>query len=778
MSFIPRLIQRLILAFVMHLLTTEAVAAGIYSQLVVSFNSERPFSQSYSKSEHSLTLEFQKTAPNELAAFEQYDERLIRRVLITDLGPAGTAVKLILRDRNVRAIVNKFQEPFRVSIDLYDADYEEERDPNTGMPLVGGAQKQGDSPETAGSMKFVAPLGDAGSSPIPADAPQGAQAAGKMKLLHPTPELFANPDEMASAMRNTPDGIGKAWREFPPYVYRIQTAAYEEGMKATAAKLPNVAQALNSAQAMADYAGKLFNLGHEAKALVAYQQVLHLDPTLFDKDALHLWKFAETQLGTGNLTLARGYYEAINEKHPESPLAHFARLRSLDVAAIRLLTQDKAADLGQLLPSLDQVRPRHNGELTALVAIRRAYWGPGGVQSKADAARLPKLEPAARADLGAAYPAVESSRTAFLAASLLMNDMVAPSEAWQRAAGPFAEAYFKRFSGAAAEPYRQNLKDALHAKLNANLQAKVTEGKLIEAIDDYETLPATLKSIKKTPKTAWALAEAYRKLSQQDKAIDLYQAAAKTDDDGPDRFKAEFWLAHTAGERAAELKKGGNQETQARLAKLSREADKASEATWKRMKPDEQEQVAVAYKEPFEKAVTGNAKLRTAPKIVLSNWTKALATKTSTGGGDATDMNRNFSPSGAAVILLSDLGKRFAELGMPEERRQAIGLLKSMKPSEFEDDKAAKQLWANQLMSLAEDYRKGSQFLDAGRIYSLIGAESENWEGRAEALYKGGLLLYRAGRREEALEAFKKAGEDGNNLFYANLAKERLAQLQ
>ncbi len=771
-----RLIQLLILMLVSF--TGNAFGAGIYSQLVVSFNSERPFTQTYSKSEHSLTLEFQKTAPNELAAFEQYDERLIRRVLITDLGPAGTAIKLVLRDRDVRAIVNKFQEPFRISIDLYDADYEEERDPNTGMPLVGESSPastsngQGDT----ATMKFVAKTGDGNQAEVAADAP--APKAGKLKLLQPTPDLFANPDELASAMRNSPDGVGKAWRGFPPYVYRIQTAAYEEGMKADVRKIPHVAQALNSAQAMADYAGKLYNLGHEAKALVAYQQVLHLDPTLFDKDALHLWKFAETQLGTGNLTLARGYYEAIMEKHPESPLAQFARLRALDVAAIRLLAQDKKADLGQLTGNLDQIKPRHNGELTALVGIRRAYWGPTGVASKSESSQLPRLEPAIRADLGSAYSDVESSRTAFLAASLLLGDMVAPSEPWQRATGPFSEAYFKRFSGAGTEPFRQNLKDALHAKLNANLQAKVTDGKLIEAIDDFEALPASLKSIKKSPKTAWALAEAYRKLSQQDKAIELYQAAAKTDDDGPDRFKAEFWLAVTAGERAAGLQKGGKQEAQSRLAKISREADKASEATWKRLKPDEQQQVGISYKEAFEKTVTSPAKLRTAPKIVLSNWTKALATKTSTTGGEATDMNRNFSPSGSAVILMSDLGKRFAELGLPDERRQAISLLKNMKPSEFEDDKAAKQLWANQLMSLAEDYRKGSQFLDAGRIYSLIGAESENWEGRAEALYKGGLLLYRAGRREEAMDAFKKAGDDGNNLFYANLAKERLAQLQ
>jgi hypothetical protein len=53
----------------------------------------------------------------------------------------------------------------------------------------------------------------------------------------------------------------------------------------------------------------------------------------------------------------------------------------------------------------------------------------------------------------------------------------------------------------------------------------------------------------------------------------------------------------------------------------------------------------------------------------------------------------------------------------------------------------AEDLWAKELMSLAETYRKNNQFLEAGKIYTLTGNESQSWEGRAEALYKGGLLL-------------------------------------
>jgi hypothetical protein len=84
----------------------------------------------------------------------------------------------------------------------------------------------------------------------------------------------------------------------------------------------------------------------------------------------------------------------------------------------------------------------------------------------------------------------------------------------------------------------------------------------------------------------------------------------------------------------------------------------------------------------------------------------------------------------------------------------------------------------DQLLLLAEEYRKDNEYLEAGRTFGLVASESENWEGRAETLYKAGLLLYRAGRKDEAVVALEKAKADGNNLFYANLATERLTQIQ
>lgn len=778
-------VLRCALAAALATSSSFASAAGIYTQMVLPFSSERKVDTQYIKSENALVLSFQKTSPNELGPLDQYDERLVKRVLVKDLGPIGTEVKLVLRDRNIRALVTKFQEPFRVAVDIYEASYNEEKDPTTGLPIVGNPVSQPSTADGVPGKLLSDGGGDGGgadygptmSAPKPATADNGGGGVnpGQLKLLAPIAKVFESPEEMTTAMKGVAEGIGKAWKTFPPYVFRLQTAAYEEGADKPGKNL--TAAALTSTRAMADYAGKLFNMGHEGRALVAYQQVLHKEPSLFDKDALHLWKFAEVHLGQGNLTLARGYYEALVEKHPDSPLAAFARLRILDVTAVRMLQDNRYAELPSLIKPLDQIKARNTGELSTQVALRRAYWDKFGILPAYEAAALPKIQGATRTDLAAGFANAENSKTALLAANLLLADMLKPETPWLRTTGPFAEAYFKRFSGEATEPWRTNLRSMLTAKLNASLQKKVADGKLIEAIDDYEAVPATLRTLAKTTATSWALAEAYRKMGQPEKSVDLYLAASKSETDGADKFKAEFWTAVTAGDLAVSLRASSPTKADS-LAKISRDADKKLDATWKRLKPEEQRTVAVAYKDAFEKTVTSPAKLRTPPKIVLSLWTAALGTKASATTGEKTDWDRAFSASGGAVILMADLGKRFGELGLAAERRESVALLKSMKPKDFAEDKAAKEIWSKQLIKLAEDYRNAGDYLEAGRLFSLVGAEAENWEGRAEALYKGGLLLFRAGRRAEAIDAFKKSSEDGNNLFYSNLAKERLSQIQ
>lgn len=785
-------LRKIAISIVLLLISSlPAKAEGIFSQIVLPFETKKTYTYKYNQNDHALVLDFKNTAPSELTPLEQYDERLIRRLLVKDMGPVGTEVQIVLRDRDVRAYVTDFNEPFRITIDLFDATYEEDRDSSTGMP-VNRVQSENETSShnqqpNASLSLMVSNDGSTLSNPTSANDYRPTYASnnspqnqvGARKLLQPTPTEFKDAGQLAEVMKNTADGIGKNWRTYPTYIYRAQTVFFEGDSRKRWTK-EDRANAAQSAKAMADYAGKLYNFGHENKALIAYQQVLHKDATVFNRDALHLFKFAEIHLGQGNMTLARGYYNQIIEKNAASPLAKFAKLRVQDIRAISLIEQNKYTELHTLLPALESISTSTNGDLNMMIAIRKAHWSKEGLANKYSPEYLPQISEETYNELSNAYTTVQSRKAKFEAANLILNHALSNTTRWSRATADFAANYFKEFDEAAANPWRQNLKEKLYNTLNTVLQQKVTNGDLVSAIDDYESLPKSLVSIKNNPKTAWALAEAYRKLGQTGESVNLYSIAAKKSAEAPDKFKAQFWLAVMSAEKARSLeaKNGSNRQIQS-LKKASQNADAEMFSAWNSMTPEEQDIYSTAYKTHFEKTVTQTTSLKTPAKIVLMNWTKALSTKVSTdNGGELTDWDKHFSPSGSSVYLLRDLAKRFSQMGLTQERRDTLKLLKLLSPKQFADDQSAKKIWASELISLAEDYRTASQNLDAGRIYAMVGSQSEDWEGRAEALYKGGLLLFKAGRREEALNALNEASNDGNNLFYSNLAKERLSQIK
>ena len=202
---------------------------------------------------------------------------------------------------------------------------------------------------------------------------------------------------------------------------------------------------------------------------------------------------------------------------------------------------------------------------------------------------------------------------------------------------------------------------------------------------------------------------------------------------------------------------------------------------WRKLKADEKSVLMTALGSAMQDVAASEARLRTPPKIILEQYKSALSANTpkitGTSGTSNTDWLGNFSPSGSTVKLLDDLGKKFAELGLPAERRQTIQLMKFLKPEHLAQDKEAAKLWASELTKLAEEHRKADEFLEAGELYTLVGDSTAVAEGRAENLYKGGLLLFRAGKKQDAIKALEKAKGDTTNLFYSKLATERLDQV-
>ncbi|MEI6397187.1 MAG: tetratricopeptide repeat protein [Pseudomonadota bacterium] len=749
-----------------------------FSEIILPFPGERPFNYEWLKTENTLVLHFPKSSPSELDAINNYDEKLVRRVLVKDLGPEGSDVRLVLRDRNVRAVVTSFKDPFRVSINLFDKNYSETKDPESGLPVTTlGGVGSGESNQAGELLQPSSNEGLAGKT----SAQTAENSHGKRRLLQALPEEVNSPNDLKVALSKIEPGIGKAWSSYPPYIYRMQLAPYEGREAPTGELSPLQIKAVSTSSAMADYAAKLFDFGHEGRALMAYQHVLQREPGVFERDALHLWKFAETHLGQGNLTLAQGYYQTLIEKHPDHIMARFARLRKIDIQALKAIESDDREKIARLSKEMSAIPTRDNAELQAMIAIRNTWWADSKLDQKSRD-RLPACGEEAELTLSKLAPRIESPKTAYLASAIIAHRMTNDDTPWQNNYAKWLANFFNRYKGSPMAADRGQLTDAAKARITKQFSDLFGAGKLADVVALYEQLPSEMKSIAKDPTTAWQIAESYRSLAQQDRAITHYATAAKANG-SLDRFKASFWLASTATKRIGELKTSSGDQSRIRALEAdTKHADVTMSDIWNKLKGDEKAIVITALGSAMQDLVGSDAKLRTPPRIILERYKTALTTNppnmTGANGTGGPSWTGNFSPSASTVRLLDDLGRKFAELGLTSERRQAIELMKFLKPSQFEQDKEASKLWASELTNLAEEHRKADEFLEAGELYTLVGDSTALTETRAESLYKGGLLLFRAGKKQDAIKALEKAKGDTTNLFYSKLATERLNQIE
>ncbi len=769
-----------VLAIASKLLFALALSAGSwlpleaqqrYSQIVLAFPEERIFSYRFEPADRSVVLEVQKTHPNELEALFHYDETVIRRVFFKDLGAQATEVRMILRDDAIKVMINSFQEPFRITLDFFDADYQEATDPTTGLPL---------NPLAQSSEGAAAPIAQI-SPPPPAAAPESLPASGKRRLLQPDPKSIRTPQDLLVNLNDTAGGIGQNWKTFPPYVYRIQTSTVKTGKNYGEWLKKNANKALSSAEALAAYAAQLFDFGHESRALVAYQKVLHDDPSVFDQQAEHIWKLAEIHLGQGSLTLADGYYESLAAKHPDHPLAYYAALRRLDIRAIRATSEEKTAELASLAKALDSINARENPALLSQIALRRAYWQIDSTEMKRlwpGFKLLPKIGPNIMSQLEEARDGADSPRTAFLIDAILLSNRLQEAP-WDPATAAFAAEFFERYKGNATSPYREQLLAASEQSLLKSIKKQLKAQQYAELVAIVESLPRSLDEIRKTSELSWAAAESYRRLQQPLAAVPYYETAVKTAQSKTDQFRSNFWLMQTA--MAAldnEQTKKSAQDQINKLQKIVKSSDQSCWNSWQALTADEKSLVFAESKEIIEQNIQSPHFIKTSPKILLEVWSQRLATDTPDAKSSLTKSGGEALPTARLIHVLADLSKRFEQLGMDNERKGAKLLQRRINLKGTATDKESLSVWTRELTQLAEELRKSNDYLEAGRLYALTGSENNQWDGRAEALYKGGLLLYRSGRREEALAAFQQAANDGNNLLYAELAKKRLEQLQ
>ncbi|MBQ49765.1 MAG: hypothetical protein CMP10_20460, partial [Zetaproteobacteria bacterium] len=544
----------------------------------------------------------------------------------------------------------------------------------------------------------------------------------------------------------------------------------------------NSLKAMNSEEAMAEYAGKLFDFGHEGRALVAYQQIIYKAPLIFDRYPIHLWNLSEIHLGQGNLSLANGYYQSLIEKHPDHPLSAYAKMRKLDITAAKAWAKrDPAVQTHQNIhKQLKKIKTDHP-ELIAQLAIRDTWWRSADKNIREKIANeadfLPKLTAENNILLQNTIPHLENPKTKFISMSLMLNQRLHGTKTWDSQKANMAANYLNQWRGKKTLIYKKKIVDELTNQLNDTIQKLIDQGKYLAVVEIFENLPKSLKSLKRQAKTNWSIGESYRNIGQPGRAIPFYKMLAVESND-KNRLAGTFrylmaQIDHLEQSTWGPAKAGSKR----KLKKTIMATDKKLKMIWDGLNGEEKRKTFAALKSDFEEIVMKQTNVQTIPDILLEAWTKKLSTEQSTAdpGGTATD---TYKPSIQTLNLLIQLKKKFQQLGQRSKKSQVQKLIARLKPTVFEDDKKAANQWIKEIRDLAEDYRKNNQFLQAGRTYALLGNESPNWEGRAEALYKGGLLLYRAGKRTEAISAFESAAQDGNSLLYADLAQKRLDQLK
>jgi hypothetical protein len=755
-------------------LNAKSAASGL-SQIVIPFAGERPFTYEWNKKENTVVFHFPKSSPEELEPVNNYDEQFVRRVIVKDLGPEGSDVRMVLRNRDVQVSINTYQDPFRISIDLFNRGYQEARDPQTGIPVTSSG---GPSNASASTYEWMQDTSSDQPQVKSSGAPKASQP--KRRLLQALPEEINSPNELKAALAKIDPGVGRSWSTFPPYIYRMQLAPYE-GREAPAGETtPLQIKAVSTSTAMADYASKLFDFGHEGRALLAYQQVLQHEPEVFERDAVHLWKFAETHLGQGNLTLAQGYYQTLIEKHADHMMARFAQLRKLDIQALRAIEEGDSARLAKIREQVTGISTRGNAELTAMIMIRDIWWADKTIDQKSRKV-LPLCDEEAEVNLNKLTARIENPKTAYFASALIARRRTNKNTVWQNDYGPWLANFFDRYKGSQASEMRNTLNDAARERIIQQFHTLFEADKTADIVSLYESLPKESKDLAKDPKISWEIAESYRLLGQSATAIGFYAQATKSSS-LVEGFKAHFWTATLATNEAARLKASAGDQAKIRnLTKDAGRSDVSMNDTWSKLKSDEKAVILTALGQKIQDVVASDAKLRTPPKILLEQYKTSLTQNTpkltATAGTSNPNWAGNFSPSAATVGLLDDLGKKFAELGMTNERRKALELMKFLKPNLFEQDKEAAKKWAAELTKLAEEHRKADEFLEAGELYTLVADSAALADQKAEALYKGGLLLFRAGKKQEAIRALERAKADTENLFYSKLATERLNQI-
>lgn len=789
----------LVLASVLGL--AHGAYGGSYDQMVLVLGQKPYYRVHHDPHSAVLTIDLRQVSPKELEPLQLYDADLINRVWLEQLPDQMTRVKLFLKDPAIRFAVRDHSHPFRLAIELYTPGTLEARDPRTGLPLLPEASHVAQAAQVArtaqvgqaaqapippkrqlltppGSLALSAKTSPRLASPSRVATPAPAVRGRKRRLLQPIPKLADDPAQRMAELAQIKGGRLPGWQSFPPFIYRINTNAYKNSENYQRFLHSAAAKARHSAELsrLGRYAAQQYEFGHEQRSLAAYRYILQNAPQLFNTDPLHLWRMAELNLGSRNFALAKGYYQAVLAQFPTSEMAGFAELRLADLRWLQDAKRPRPLALIEASEDYKTLADNANAELSTQAVIRLGFLEQQLGQKTAQPnleqdQNIPPVSLKLVKVLRRQRQQLDNPKTVFYSRAIALCSLLSHSPAAIATAVPRLKSFTAAYRKQPDPAVPAHLKALLRRNANAEVAKAFKAKDYLAVVEQSKALPSSWPLLDKA--SHYAVAESYRALGQYPKAAEHYQRY-RTKEPSLANFIAGFWQLDAMA-KSAELLGQKDRAKRRKLHRQTRSHDRGLWQNYNKLSSKERVQAITQLKADLIRLSQNRRFIATPARIVLSVWRHSLTP------GAASLENPNmlpkWQPDSRTVARLTNLKKTFHLQGLKSHSLNTERLLAALDPKLFRNDPIAKKIWTKEILKLAEAFRKDKQFLQAGRMYALSAREDDGWEGRAEALYKGGLLLYRAGKRQEAEAAFRTASLDVNNVLYAELAKKRLEQI-
>ena len=382
---------------------------------------------------------------------------------------------------------------------------------------------------------------------------------------------------------------------------------------------------------------------------------------------------------------------------------------------------------------------------------------------------LPKMMEPQRAEIDFYQNQRLTAKTAFILASVaLKHDLLGQ---WSASLSSSFNRYFSKYTEKLGNPYYRQL---------ATLASKRISLMALEAYErkDFEKVIQIYGSHKDAPVDVinfdgvrWNIADSYEKASRYEEAIRHYEKYTSNNPTPELGFLAYYRVASLSDRllRLGNLN-GFSKQRKKAMGKTRKISDAQAWKAWNSLATKEQQKFLVDNGPRILDDLRDGKRLKS-PALILFDAHRRKSELAV--GQQANNINRDlYKPE-----VLLDLAETFSGVGMLKEKKEVILMIEKVDPSAFQGAEELLQRWQGVLTDLAEDLRQRNKFSDAARIFKRVADAIPNLNNRAEYLYKSGLLYFRSGQRDNAIQALTQASEDGNNIYYSNLAKKRLSQI-